>query len=119
MASRKRVIKGARDRLRVRDGGIQAKRADTQVTTLRRTYGAAFLGKRQVVERPHGDWAVRRVGSERATKVFSSQKKAIIFARDIAKKEGNELYIHNRDGRVREKASYGSHNGHSGRMPRR
>lgn len=52
-------------------------------------------------------WAVRRTGSERATKLFDSQKDAIARGRQIARNEGTELYIHGRDGRIRERDSYG------------
>jgi hypothetical protein len=75
---------------------------------MRRVTGATDLQAiQQVVDRGRGGWAVRKVGSERATKVFPSQKKAIAFARDSAKKQGDMLYIHGRDGSVKEKATYG------------
>lgn len=82
-------------------------RGDTTVEIMRRLTGATDLRSiQQVVERGRGDWAVRRVGSERATKVFSSQKEAVVFAREIAKKQGDTLYIHGRDGSVQRKASF-------------
>jgi hypothetical protein len=82
-------------------------RGDTTVDVMRRITGANDLRSiQQVVERGRGDWAVRKVGSERATKVFSSQKEAVVFARKIAKKQGDTLYIHGRDGSVQRKASF-------------
>lgn len=82
-------------------------RGDTSVEAMRRITGADDLRSiQQVVERGRGDWAVRRVGSERATKVFPSQKEAVVFARGIAKKQGDTLYIHGRDGSVQRKASF-------------
>jgi hypothetical protein len=82
-------------------------RGDTMVNVMRQITGASDLRSiRQVVERGRGDWAVRRVGSERATKVFPSQKEAVVFAREIAKKQGATLYIQGRDGSVQRKASF-------------
>jgi hypothetical protein len=77
--------------------------ADTTLEVMRRVTGATSIQAiQQVVDRGRGGWAVRKVGSERATKVFPSQKKAIAFARDGARKQGDVLYIHSRDGSVRE-----------------
>ena len=57
---------------------------------------------------PSGDkWAVRKAGSARSTKTYSTQREAISRAREIAKKQGTELYIHGRDGKIRERDSYG------------
>ena len=57
---------------------------------------------------PAGDyWAVRRAGARRASGVYQSLKAAIERARALAKKQGTELYIHGRDGKIRERDSYG------------
>lgn len=55
-----------------------------------------------------GKWAVRKAGSSRTTKKFNTQKEAIREARKIAKTQGTELYIHGRNGRIRERDSYGN-----------
>ncbi len=55
-----------------------------------------------------GGWAVRKAGSSRATRTFATQKEAIDRARSIAKKQQTELYIHGRDGKIRERDSYGN-----------
>ncbi len=60
-----------------------------------------------VVPSTSGGWAVRKTGSERASKVFSTQQEAITHARQIAKKEKSELYVHKKDGTIRERNSYG------------
>lgn len=60
-----------------------------------------------IVKNPSGGWAVKKGGSSKATKVFNSQEEAIVHGREIAKKQGAEFYIHGRDGRIREKDSYG------------
>ncbi len=52
-------------------------------------------------------WAVKRAGSTRATKVFDTQEEAIAKGREIAKNQRSELLIHGRDGRIREKNTYG------------
>lgn len=60
-----------------------------------------------VVRKSGGGWAVKKGGSSRATKVYKTQKEAIEHGRDIAKSQNAEFYIHGRDGRIREKDSYG------------
>jgi hypothetical protein len=61
-----------------------------------------------VVANPRGGWSVRHTGAARATRVFDKQKDAVDYARDIAKKQSSELYIHRRDGTIKEKSSYGN-----------
>ncbi len=48
-----------------------------------------------------GKWAVRRAGSAKVTKKFDTQSEAIQEGRRIARRQGTELYIHGRSGRVR------------------
>ncbi|PCD75584.1 DUF2188 domain-containing protein [Pseudothioclava arenosa] len=54
-----------------------------------------------------GKWAVRRSGASRATVVVRTQEEAIQRARDIAKNQGTELFVHGRDGRIRDRSSFG------------
>jgi hypothetical protein len=57
---------------------------------------------------PHDDgWAVRGAGSQRATSLHATQREAIEAARDIARNQGTELFVHGRDGRIRERDSEG------------
>ena len=42
------------------------------------------------------------------TKTFDTQKEAIAAARIIAKKQESELIIHNKEGKIRAKDSYGN-----------
>jgi uncharacterized protein YdaT len=66
------------------------------------------MGKNQHVV-PHGsDWAIRGEGNEKVTSIHSTQGDAIERAREIAQHQGSELVIHGRDGRIRDKDSYGS-----------
>lgn len=59
-----------------------------------------------VVFRESG-WAIKGAGSTRATRVFPTQREAIQAARQIARRQGSELVIHGRDGKIREKNTYG------------
>ena len=64
-------------------------------------------GKNQhVVKHPDG-WAVKGSGNERATKVVHTQNEAISVAKEIAKNQSSELFIHGKNGRIRERNSYG------------
>jgi uncharacterized protein YdaT len=57
----------------------------------------------------HGDdWAVRRDGANRVTRVFDTQKQAIDFARPIARQDQTELRIQDRHGNWRDSDSYGN-----------
>lgn len=61
-----------------------------------------------VVPNPRGGWAVRHSGASRASRTFESQKDAVTYARDLARKGGTELYIHRRDGTISNRNSFGS-----------
>lgn len=67
-------------------------------------------GKTQHVVPHDGDWAVKRGGSNRATSIVPTQKEAIEIAKGISKNQGAELFIHGRDGQIRERNSYGNDN---------
>ena len=55
-----------------------------------------------------GNWAVKKENSQRVSKVTSTQKEAIQFAKKIAKNSKTELLIHGKNGQIREKNSYGN-----------
>jgi hypothetical protein len=56
---------------------------------------------------PSGEkWSVRAAGAKRASGTFETQREAIETAREKARREGTELYIHGRDGRIRERSSF-------------
>lgn len=63
--------------------------------------------KNQHVVPNDGGWAIKGSGSKKATRVFSTQEQAIKAGRDIARRQGSELLIHGKDGRIREKNTYG------------
>jgi len=52
-------------------------------------------------------WSVRKTGSPRVTRTFSTQQDAIDAATRIARNQRTEVYVHGRDGRIRERNSYG------------
>lgn len=65
------------------------------------------MGKNvHVVKHPAG-WAVKKEGGDRASTVTSTQKQAIDAGRRAAQREGSELVVHGRDGKIREKDSFG------------
>lgn len=67
-----------------------------------------MAGKNQHVV-PRGDnWAVHGAGNEKATVIFATQEQAIKTARDIAINQKSELIIHGRDGKIRQRNSYGN-----------
>ncbi len=65
-------------------------------------------GKSQHVVPQDGEWAVKRGGSDRATTVVPTQKEAIEIAKEIAKNQNAELFIHGKNGQIRERESYGN-----------
>ena len=52
-------------------------------------------------------WAVKGAGAQKATKVFDTQREAIAAARQIAVSQRSELLIHGRNGKIRDKNTYG------------
>jgi hypothetical protein len=65
------------------------------------------MKKSQHVVPQNGKWAVKAEGNSKASSVFDKQADAIDDARDKARNDGSQLVIHGRDGRIREKNSYG------------
>lgn len=58
---------------------------------------------------PHSDgWAVRGAGNQRVTSIHNTQREAIGAARDIARNQGSEMFIHGENGRIRERNTYGN-----------
>ena len=58
---------------------------------------------------PNGkNWQVKAEKATKATKNFNTQKAAIAYAKDIAKNQQSELVIHGKDGKIRDKDSYGN-----------
>ena len=68
----------------------------------------AKKGKNQHVVRREDGWAVRGEGNTRDTVHTDTQREAIEQAREIAINQHSEVVIHGRDGKIREKDSYGN-----------
>ncbi len=66
------------------------------------------MSKNQHVVPQDGKWAVRGAGNNRATSVHDKQQDAINEARNIARNQKSELFIHGRNGQIRERDSYGN-----------
>lgn len=58
---------------------------------------------------PNGDeWSAKREDAERASRNFPTQAEAIDYARDVARRERGELFIHRPNGEIRDRDSYGN-----------
>ena len=58
---------------------------------------------------PHKDgWSVEREGGKRPLAVKATQAQAAEQGRDTARKDHAEFNLHGRDGRIRQKDSYGN-----------
>ena len=53
-------------------------------------------------------WALKAEGSQRASKIFPTQKEAIDAGRAQTQRNGGELLIHNRRGQIRDRDSHGN-----------
>ncbi len=53
-------------------------------------------------------WAVTREGNKKASAVLPTQEQAEKKGRSIARKDKTEFYLHNKQGQIRERDSYGS-----------
>lgn len=67
-----------------------------------------MAGKNQHVVRRDDGWAVRGAGNNRDTAHYSTQREADVRATEIARNQRSEVVIHGRDGRFRERNSYGN-----------
>lgn len=67
------------------------------------------MAKKNVHVVPHGDkWAVKSTGSEKAAKLTNTQSDAIDIAKQMAKNNSSELFIHRPNGQIRERNTYGN-----------
>jgi hypothetical protein len=64
--------------------------------------------KKPVHVTPRDDgWAVVREGNDRASSVHRTQKEAEQKGRQTARNDKTEFFLHNKQGQVRERDSYG------------
>ena len=66
------------------------------------------MGKNQHVVPVGGRWGVRGEGNSRLTSTSDRQSDAIAAARQISRNQHSELFIHGRNGQIRERDSYGN-----------
>jgi len=66
------------------------------------------MGKDQHVVKREEGWAVRGEGNEKDTSRHPTQADAANAARDIARNQESEVVIHDRQGRIRDRDSYGN-----------
>ena len=57
---------------------------------------------RHVTPHPNGGQQVKAAGSKKTTVVATTQSDAIKVAQQIAKNQGSETFIHNKQGQIRE-----------------
>jgi len=67
------------------------------------------VSKKNVHTVPHGDgWANRREGASRVSETFGTKRDAQQAGRDSARRDHVEHFIHNQDGKIGERNSYGN-----------
>lgn len=67
------------------------------------------MGKNQhVVPNKNGGWDIKGEGNSKSTKHTDTKNEAISFAKEIAKNQKSELVIHNKDGKISDKDSFGN-----------
>lgn len=67
------------------------------------------MGKNQhVTQTADGQWQVKGEGNTKATAIYPTQREARDKAIEIAKNQNSEILVHGRDGKIRERNSYGN-----------
>lgn len=66
------------------------------------------MTNQHVTPHPSGGWQVKAAGASRATVVTNTQKEAYDIGRQIAINQKSELFIHNKQGQIRDRNSYGN-----------
>lgn len=66
------------------------------------------MANQHVVPNNKNGWNVLGEHNSKATASFDTQKEAIERAKEIAKNQKSEVVIHGRDGKIRDKDSYGN-----------
>jgi hypothetical protein len=60
-----------------------------------------------VVPNDDGGWDIKRSGNTRSSGHYDRKQDAVDRARQISRNAGDELVIHNKDGRIANKDSHG------------
>ncbi len=53
-----------------------------------------------------GSWVVKRAGAQSVTRVFTTQQEARKYAEVVARNQGTALFVHGRDGRIRDREDF-------------
>ena len=57
---------------------------------------------------PHAEgWAVKGAGNELVSSIHQTQRSAISAARETAIRQKSEMFVHGRNGQIRERNTYG------------
>jgi Uncharacterized protein conserved in bacteria (DUF2188) len=64
-------------------------------------------GRNQHVVPPDDGWAVKPEGGQRASPIHGTQREAIDHGRVVSRNQHSELFVHGRDGQIRERDSHG------------
>lgn len=59
-----------------------------------------------VIKDSSGGWSVKKEGSARVSRKFSTKEEAEKWAKQTAKNQGTAVYVHRADGRIDSKVSY-------------
>jgi ketosteroid isomerase-like protein len=65
-------------------------------------------GDVHVVRGSNGGWQVRVEGTGRAHSIHNTQAEATKAGRGVAQKKKSELLVHGRDGKIRERSTFGN-----------
>jgi Uncharacterized protein conserved in bacteria (DUF2188) len=64
-------------------------------------------GDVHVIQGNNGGWHVRIEGTARARSIHNTQADATKAGREIARRNRSELFVHGRDGKIRERSTFG------------
>ncbi len=79
----------------------------------RRLHGLADDDAKKVTRSQHvvpnqkGGWSVRKSGSSNVSRIFDDKNSAVGYAIKLAKDQRTELYIHKKDGTIKDRINYG------------
>lgn len=59
--------------------------------------------KSQYVLPRNGEWIVKKPTTKSPSRVFSTQREAISFAKEVAQSQGTAVFVHNRTGSIQER----------------
>lgn len=66
------------------------------------------MPNQHITPHPDGGWQVKAAGAKKATVRTETQAQAYEIGRHIAKNQCSEVFLHNKQGQIRERNSYGN-----------